>query len=128
MRFLSSRASLIIAIVRVLLVCSPAATFAAPDDPFADFDAHASQALGDWKVPAVAISVVKDGRVVFARLRRAQARRKRSRRCRHGLSDRLDHKGIQRHGARHAGGRRAGAMDRPRSSITFRNSSFTTPG
>jgi CubicO group peptidase (beta-lactamase class C family) len=67
MRFLSSRASLIIAIATALLVCSPAATFAAPDDPFADFDAHASQALGDWKVPAVAISVVKDGRVVFAR-------------------------------------------------------------
>ena len=67
MRFLSSRASLIIAIARALLVCSPAAALAAGDDPFADFDAHASQALGDWKVPAVAISVVKDGRVVFAR-------------------------------------------------------------
>jgi CubicO group peptidase (beta-lactamase class C family) len=35
--------------------------------PFANFDAHASQALDDWKVPAMAISVVKDGRVVFAR-------------------------------------------------------------
>jgi CubicO group peptidase (beta-lactamase class C family) len=67
MRFLSSRASLIIAIASVVLVCSPAAALAAGDDPFADFDAHASQALGDWTVPAVAISVVKDGRVVFAR-------------------------------------------------------------
>ena len=74
MRFLSSRAGLIIAIATALLVGSPAATFAAPDDPFADFDAHGSQALGDWKVPAVAISVVKDGRVIFARLRRAQGR------------------------------------------------------
>ena len=65
MRFPSSRASLIIAIASVVLVCSPAAALAAGDDPFADFDAHASQALDDWKVPAVAISVVKDGRVVF---------------------------------------------------------------
>src|SRR4029077_2851254 len=37
------------------------------DDPFANFDAHALQALADWKTPAMAISVVKEGRVVFAR-------------------------------------------------------------
>ena len=67
MRSPSSRAILILAIATALLVCAPAATFAAPDDPFANFDAHASQALDDWKVPAMAISVVKDGRVVFAR-------------------------------------------------------------
>jgi hypothetical protein len=67
LRFASSRAILILAIAATLLVCSPAATFAAPDDPIANFDAHASRALDDWKVPAMAISAVKDGRVVFAR-------------------------------------------------------------
>jgi CubicO group peptidase (beta-lactamase class C family) len=67
MRFPPSRASLGIAIATALLVCSPAAALAAGDDPFANFDAHASQALDDWKTPAMAISVVKDGRVVLAR-------------------------------------------------------------
>jgi CubicO group peptidase (beta-lactamase class C family) len=45
----------------------PGATFAAPDDPFANFDAQISKALDDWKVPAMAISIVKNRRVVFAR-------------------------------------------------------------
>jgi CubicO group peptidase (beta-lactamase class C family) len=67
MRSRSSRAILILAIATALLICSPGATFAAPDDPFANFDAHESQALDDWKVLAMAISVVKNGRVVFAR-------------------------------------------------------------
>jgi CubicO group peptidase (beta-lactamase class C family) len=67
MRSRSSRAILILAVATALLICSPGATFAAPDDPFANFDAHALQALDDWKVPAMAISVVKNGRVVFAR-------------------------------------------------------------
>src|SRR5438270_9428087 len=67
MRSASSRGVLILTAATTLFVGSPGATSAAPDDPFADFDAHASQALGDWKVPAMAIAVVKDGRVVFAR-------------------------------------------------------------
>ena len=60
MRSRSSRAILILAIATALLICSPAATFAAPDDPFANFDAQISQAFDDWKVPGMAISVVKD--------------------------------------------------------------------
>jgi CubicO group peptidase (beta-lactamase class C family) len=36
-------------------------------DPFADFDAYAADALKDWKTPAMAVSIVKNGRVVFAR-------------------------------------------------------------
>jgi CubicO group peptidase (beta-lactamase class C family) len=36
-------------------------------EPFADFDAYAADALRDWSTPAMAVSVVKDGRVVFAR-------------------------------------------------------------
>jgi CubicO group peptidase (beta-lactamase class C family) len=67
MRFPSSRASLIAAIGTALLACSPAAALAAGDDPFANLDAHAAQALDDWKTPAMAISIVKDGRVVLAR-------------------------------------------------------------
>ena len=57
MIFLSPRASLIIAIATALLVCSPAATFAAPDDPFTDFDAHALQALGYWKEEGLDVTV-----------------------------------------------------------------------
>ena len=40
---------------------------AATDDPFRDFDAYATAAMKDWHVPAMAVSVVKDGRVVLAR-------------------------------------------------------------
>ena len=65
--FKSLRARLIVAIATAQLACSPAATLAAGDDSFANFDAHALQALADWKTPAMAISVVKDGRVIFAR-------------------------------------------------------------
>lgn len=36
-------------------------------EPFADFDAYAKAALKDWHTPGMAIAVVKDGRVVFAR-------------------------------------------------------------
>jgi hypothetical protein len=40
---------------------------AARDDPFGDLDAYAAEALRDWKTPAMALSVVKDGRVIFVR-------------------------------------------------------------
>jgi CubicO group peptidase (beta-lactamase class C family) len=36
-------------------------------DPFANIDTYAADALKDWNTPAMAISVVRDGRVVFAR-------------------------------------------------------------
>jgi CubicO group peptidase (beta-lactamase class C family) len=51
----------------LLLPVRPGPATAAGDDPFGDFDAYAAAALGDWKAPAMALSVVKDGRVVFAR-------------------------------------------------------------
>jgi CubicO group peptidase (beta-lactamase class C family) len=43
------------------------AAVAAADDPFRDFDAYATAAMKDWHAPAMAVSVVKDGRVVLAR-------------------------------------------------------------
>jgi CubicO group peptidase (beta-lactamase class C family) len=36
-------------------------------DPAATLDAYAAKAVRDWQVPGLAISVVKDGRVVFAK-------------------------------------------------------------
>ena len=48
----------------VLFTDSPLALGA---DPFAGFDEYAADALKDWNTPAMAVSVVKDGRVVFAR-------------------------------------------------------------
>jgi CubicO group peptidase (beta-lactamase class C family) len=37
------------------------------EEPFKDFDKYAKAALKDWKVPAMAVAVVKDGKVEFAR-------------------------------------------------------------
>jgi len=39
----------------------------APSTPLAGFDAYVQQAVKDWKPPGLAIAVVKDGQVVFAR-------------------------------------------------------------
>ena len=36
-------------------------------DPIADLDAYTAKAVADWKVPGLAIAVVKDGRIVFAK-------------------------------------------------------------
>ena len=36
-------------------------------DPLAGLDAYAAKAVADWKVPGLAIAVVKDGRIVFAK-------------------------------------------------------------
>ena len=35
-------------------------------EPFKDFDTYAKAALKDWNVPAMAVAVVKDGKIVFA--------------------------------------------------------------
>jgi CubicO group peptidase (beta-lactamase class C family) len=40
---------------------------ASGDDPFVDFNTYAEAALKDWNTPAMAVSVVKIGRLVFAR-------------------------------------------------------------
>src|SRR5437762_10660737 len=36
-------------------------------DPLVGFDAYAEKALADWKVPGMAVAVIKDGKVVLAR-------------------------------------------------------------
>lgn len=36
-------------------------------DPLRDLDAYTAKAVADWKVPGLAIAVVKDGRIVFAK-------------------------------------------------------------
>jgi len=36
-------------------------------DPIRDLDTYTSKAVADWKVPGLAIAVVKDGRIVFAK-------------------------------------------------------------
>jgi CubicO group peptidase (beta-lactamase class C family) len=38
-----------------------------PADPLRDLDAYTTKAVADWKVPGLAIAVVKDGRIVFAK-------------------------------------------------------------
>ena len=39
----------------------------AATDPIRDLDAYTAKAVADWKVPGLAIAVVKDGRIVFAK-------------------------------------------------------------
>src|SRR5690348_15973520 len=36
-------------------------------DPLRDLDAYTAKAVADWRVPGLAIAVVKDGRIVFAK-------------------------------------------------------------
>lgn len=36
-------------------------------DPIRDLDAYTAKAVGDWKVPGLAIAVVRDGHIVFAK-------------------------------------------------------------
>src|SRR5690348_11375158 len=36
-------------------------------DPLRDLDAYTARAVADWKVPGLAIAVVKEGRIVFAK-------------------------------------------------------------
>jgi CubicO group peptidase (beta-lactamase class C family) len=54
-----------------LVCCLPFAAVAGQTrpvaDPLRDLDAYTAKAVADWKVPGLAIAVVKDGRIVFAR-------------------------------------------------------------
>ena len=54
-----------------LLVSLPCVSLAAQSrsaaDPIRDLDAYTAKAVADWKVPGLAIAVVKDGRIVFAK-------------------------------------------------------------
>ncbi|MGD9902063.1 MAG: serine hydrolase [Vicinamibacterales bacterium] len=51
--------------VAATLLLGPIA--AAQPDPLAGFDAQVAQAVRDWRTPGLAIAVVKDGEVVFAK-------------------------------------------------------------
>ena len=53
-------------ILIVLAMSWPAGALAQPA-PLAGFDAQVAQAVRDWKTPGLAIAVVKDGAVVFAK-------------------------------------------------------------
>ena len=58
------RLRLVLAVVLTLL--TPAPGMAQPA-PLAGFDAYVAQAVRDWKTPGLAIAVIKDGEVVFAK-------------------------------------------------------------
>jgi CubicO group peptidase (beta-lactamase class C family) len=51
----------------VLLLSIPALAFAQGDKRVRELDAYTTQAVKDWGAPGLAIAVVKDGRVVFAK-------------------------------------------------------------
>jgi CubicO group peptidase (beta-lactamase class C family) len=50
-----------------LLLMIPAVASAQTDRRVRELDAYAAQAVRDWGAPGLAIAVVKDGRVVFAK-------------------------------------------------------------
>lgn len=56
-----------IALVSLAIVFSLAVTAAAQPAPLAGFDEYALQAMKDWEVPGMAIAVVKDDKIVFAK-------------------------------------------------------------
>jgi CubicO group peptidase (beta-lactamase class C family) len=51
----------------LLPLVSTAAQSRSTVDPIRDLDAYTAKAVADWKVPGLAIAVVKDGRIVFAK-------------------------------------------------------------
>ena len=55
------------ALVAALLVAPLPALAQAPPPPLADFDAYVTRAVGDWDAVGLAVAVVKDGELVFAR-------------------------------------------------------------
>ena len=61
------RRAVIVAASCVLLLLARNPASAAGDDRFLDFDTYATSALRDWKTPAMAVAVVKDGRIILAR-------------------------------------------------------------
>src|SRR5258706_11215626 len=55
-------------LLAALLAQPIASTPAAPQPaPLAGFDTYVAKARADWRVPGLAIAVVKDGRMVFAK-------------------------------------------------------------
>jgi CubicO group peptidase (beta-lactamase class C family) len=56
----------VVACLLSAVVLTPAAA-RGQSDPLAGFDAYVAQAVRDWKTPGLAVAVVKDGAVVFAK-------------------------------------------------------------
>jgi len=52
--------------ILILFLCVPLAV-AQQTPPEPDFDQYVMQAMKDWEVPGLAIAVVKDDRIVFAK-------------------------------------------------------------
>ena len=51
----------------ILMVCHSGVSVAEVGDAFAKFDEYANAALADWKTPGMAVAVVRNGELVFAR-------------------------------------------------------------
>ena len=55
-------------LVALAAAMTPAASAQTATDPrAADFDTYVAQAVKDWQAPGLAVSIVKDGRIVFAK-------------------------------------------------------------
>ena len=68
-RSLSASRAGLLPILLLLVLARPAAaqTRAAAPDPLAGLDAYIERAMRDWELPGLAIAIVKDDRIVYAR-------------------------------------------------------------
>ena len=65
---MSPRLNRLVYLAAALFCASPALAQTRPSpDPTRDLDVYVARAVTDWRVPGLAIAVVKDGRVVFAK-------------------------------------------------------------
>jgi CubicO group peptidase (beta-lactamase class C family) len=53
--------------IRLLAAILPATSMAQAKDPLAGFDAYVTKGMEDWKVPGLAIGIVKNDSVIYAR-------------------------------------------------------------
>ena len=60
------RRALVVFLVPLALLAIPLPV-RATDERVAALDAYVARGVGDWEVPGLAIAVVKDGELVFAR-------------------------------------------------------------
>jgi CubicO group peptidase (beta-lactamase class C family) len=67
MRSSRSSVALLVWLIFLGLITEPATALRAQVAPLAGFDAYVERAMHDWRVPGVAVAVVKDDSVVFAR-------------------------------------------------------------
>ena len=64
---MSNRGYTLVTALLALPFASSAAQTRPALDPLAGLDAYTAKAVADWRVPGLAIAVVKDGRIVFAK-------------------------------------------------------------